>query len=117
VTEIAAENNSTTLFPIPIDLFRPMIEKAAQAVDSLSGDLEDAGEPGDDEADDEGPASLPGSRMELRAGGPDRLEDRTEGLKGTKPGATGGTADGDAGRESGGDAGRESGGEPGSDAS
>jgi regulator of protease activity HflC (stomatin/prohibitin superfamily) len=29
VTEIAAENNSTTLFPIPIDLFRPFIEKAA----------------------------------------------------------------------------------------
>ena len=29
VTEIAAENNSTTLFPIPIDIFRPFIEKAA----------------------------------------------------------------------------------------
>jgi regulator of protease activity HflC (stomatin/prohibitin superfamily) len=29
VTEIAAENNSTTLFPIPIELFRPFIEKAA----------------------------------------------------------------------------------------
>ncbi|MEZ4415021.1 MAG: slipin family protein [Gemmatimonadota bacterium] len=26
--EVAAENNSTTLFPIPIDLFRPLIEKA-----------------------------------------------------------------------------------------
>jgi regulator of protease activity HflC (stomatin/prohibitin superfamily) len=30
VTEIAAENNSTTLFPIPIDLFRPFLERAAQ---------------------------------------------------------------------------------------
>jgi regulator of protease activity HflC (stomatin/prohibitin superfamily) len=29
VTEIAAENNSTTIFPIPIDLFRPFLEKAA----------------------------------------------------------------------------------------
>jgi len=27
VTEIAAENNSTTLFPIPIDLFAPFLEK------------------------------------------------------------------------------------------
>ena len=25
VQEIAAENNSTTLFPIPIDLFRPFL--------------------------------------------------------------------------------------------
>ena len=29
VTEVAAENNSTTLFPIPIELFKPFIEKAA----------------------------------------------------------------------------------------
>jgi regulator of protease activity HflC (stomatin/prohibitin superfamily) len=28
VTEIAAENNSTTLFPIPIDMFAPFVEKA-----------------------------------------------------------------------------------------
>jgi regulator of protease activity HflC (stomatin/prohibitin superfamily) len=28
VTEIAAENNSTTIFPIPIDLFRPFISGA-----------------------------------------------------------------------------------------
>ena len=28
VVEVAAENNSTTLFPIPIDLFAPFIEKA-----------------------------------------------------------------------------------------
>jgi hypothetical protein len=30
VTEIAAENNSTTIFPVPIELFRPFL-------DSLSG--------------------------------------------------------------------------------
>jgi regulator of protease activity HflC (stomatin/prohibitin superfamily) len=28
VVEIAAENNSTTLFPLPLDLFRPLLEKA-----------------------------------------------------------------------------------------
>ncbi len=28
VTEIATENNSTTIFPIPIDLFRPFLEAA-----------------------------------------------------------------------------------------
>ncbi len=28
LTEVAAENNSTTLFPIPIDLFKPFIERA-----------------------------------------------------------------------------------------
>src|SRR6188472_58581 len=29
VTEIAAENNSTTIFPIPIELFRPFLQAAA----------------------------------------------------------------------------------------
>jgi regulator of protease activity HflC (stomatin/prohibitin superfamily) len=28
LSEVAAENNSTTLFPIPIDLLTPFIEKA-----------------------------------------------------------------------------------------
>jgi len=31
VVEIAAENNSTTLFPLPMDLFRPFLEGAAAA--------------------------------------------------------------------------------------
>ena len=31
VTEIAAENNSTTIFPIPIELFRPFMNQAAAA--------------------------------------------------------------------------------------
>jgi regulator of protease activity HflC (stomatin/prohibitin superfamily) len=31
VTEIAAENNSTTIFPIPIELFRPFLNPAAAA--------------------------------------------------------------------------------------
>jgi regulator of protease activity HflC (stomatin/prohibitin superfamily) len=32
VTEIAAENNSTTLFPIPLDLFRPFMENAGRLI-------------------------------------------------------------------------------------
>lgn len=31
LVEIAAENNSTTLFPIPIDLFKPFLEKALES--------------------------------------------------------------------------------------
>jgi regulator of protease activity HflC (stomatin/prohibitin superfamily) len=41
VTEIAAENNSTTIFPIPIELFRPFMNQAASAAAksaSLSGE-------------------------------------------------------------------------------
>jgi len=32
VTEIAAENNSTTIFPLPMDLIKPFIERAASAL-------------------------------------------------------------------------------------
>lgn len=64
VTEIAAENNSTTLFPLPIDLFRPMLERTAAALGSPDGTEEE--EPGTDEA--EGTTSLPGSPKKLGAG-------------------------------------------------
>ncbi len=63
VTEIAAENNSTTLFPIPIDLFRPMIEKAARVLDPLAGEQTDSG------AADDAPRTLPASRPGVAAGG------------------------------------------------
>ena len=36
VTEVAAENNSTTLFPIPIDLFRPLLQPGAPASDEAT---------------------------------------------------------------------------------
>jgi regulator of protease activity HflC (stomatin/prohibitin superfamily) len=36
VTEIAAENNSTTIFPIPIEMFRPFMSAAANAAGSAS---------------------------------------------------------------------------------
>jgi regulator of protease activity HflC (stomatin/prohibitin superfamily) len=49
VVEIAAENNSTTLFPIPIDMFRPFMEKAT----GLKGGGVSA------EASEDGPLALP----------------------------------------------------------
>lgn len=35
LSEIAAENNSTTLFPIPIDLFKPFMENMAKSPDVI----------------------------------------------------------------------------------
>ncbi len=35
LTEVAAENNSTTLFPIPIDLFKPFMENMAKNPDAI----------------------------------------------------------------------------------
>lgn len=40
VTEIAAENNSTTIFPIPIDLFRPFLTSAAAPGQAAAGSTE-----------------------------------------------------------------------------
>jgi len=37
VNEIASENNSTTIFPIPIDLFRGFMERLAPAQSGDSG--------------------------------------------------------------------------------
>jgi regulator of protease activity HflC (stomatin/prohibitin superfamily) len=34
LTEIAAENNSTTIFPLPIDILRPFLQRAADAAPS-----------------------------------------------------------------------------------
>src|SRR3954470_19711682 len=36
VTEIAAENNSTTLFPIPIDLLTPFLQRADDSVAAVT---------------------------------------------------------------------------------
>ena len=43
VTEIAAENNSTTIFPIPIELFRPFMNQAAAAAAKPASGSEPAG--------------------------------------------------------------------------
>ena len=37
MTEIAAENNSTTIFPLPIDLIRPFMEMADLKIASMKG--------------------------------------------------------------------------------
>jgi hypothetical protein len=37
VTEIASENNSTTIFPIPIEMIRPFIERTVQPAVSKAG--------------------------------------------------------------------------------
>ena len=62
VTEIAAENNSTTLFPIPIDLFRPLLEKVMRPHGAAAHAAP---------AQESGPAQLPASRAEdlVPAGG------------------------------------------------
>jgi regulator of protease activity HflC (stomatin/prohibitin superfamily) len=36
LAEIATENNSTTIFPVPIDLFEPLIRARALAAESKS---------------------------------------------------------------------------------
>jgi regulator of protease activity HflC (stomatin/prohibitin superfamily) len=43
VTEIAAENNSTTIFPIPIELFRPFLTAAASNPPRAEGSAEPPG--------------------------------------------------------------------------
>jgi regulator of protease activity HflC (stomatin/prohibitin superfamily) len=43
VTEIAAENNSTTIFPIPIELFRPFLNQAAAVASRAPGSAEQPG--------------------------------------------------------------------------
>jgi len=45
VVEIAAENNSTTLFPLPMDLFRPFLEGAAAAARTAEVASSDAAAP------------------------------------------------------------------------
>jgi regulator of protease activity HflC (stomatin/prohibitin superfamily) len=42
VSEIATENNSTTLFPIPIDLFRPFLERITNPPTERSAELASA---------------------------------------------------------------------------
>jgi regulator of protease activity HflC (stomatin/prohibitin superfamily) len=43
VTEIDAENNSTTIFPIPIELFRPFLNQAAAVASRSPGSAEPPG--------------------------------------------------------------------------
>ena len=45
VTEIAAENNSTTIFPIPIELFRPFLQAQAKPQTGTTPTAVEGGEP------------------------------------------------------------------------
>jgi len=45
VTEIAAENNSTTIFPIPIELFRPFIQAATDTATLAPSQIKAEGSP------------------------------------------------------------------------
>ena len=45
VTEIATENNSTTIFPVPIELFRPFLQAAKAAQSSEAGPPLEPGQP------------------------------------------------------------------------
>jgi hypothetical protein len=45
VTEIAAENNSTTIFPIPIELFRPFLQSQGGAQAGKPPAAIEAGDP------------------------------------------------------------------------
>ncbi len=96
VVEVAAENNSTTLFPIPVDLFAPFIEKATGVKGGgfvQSDEAESQGE--------EGSTALPGGDA-LRAlvagrvdvpGSEDLLKaaERAKEALGLKPGGSGET--------------------------
>jgi regulator of protease activity HflC (stomatin/prohibitin superfamily) len=76
VSEIAAENNSTTLFPIPMDLFAPFLRAKAAILDEESADVEE-GEEGEEDELPELPSSesIPGR---LAAGEAVRAEKKRE---------------------------------------
>lgn len=69
VSEIAAENNSTTLFPIPLDLFEPFKRRTQRGVEEVEEELLEEGE---EEIPELPPASdMPGR---LASGEPARAE-------------------------------------------
>jgi regulator of protease activity HflC (stomatin/prohibitin superfamily) len=69
VVEVAAENNSTTLFPIPVDLFAPFIEKAT----GVKGGGFPEGAEATDEAAGAGALGAGGDGSALEAGEAARL--------------------------------------------
>jgi len=80
VTEIAAENNSTTLFPIPMELFRPFMQGAAAALQSqpATSQAEQSVRPASSEA---GPATLlqaPGPHVQIEKQDTAKQDSRVE---------------------------------------
>jgi len=103
VVEIAAENNSTTLFPIPIDLFRPLVERMGGGEGEGGERRRETGKHGVPGASPGGDAMLPTASQ----GTPERVpkEGRTparlHGGQGVNPGRPqpGGVAEGGRGEE------------------
>ncbi len=77
VSEIAAENNSTTLFPIPMDLFKPFMRAAgALPAEALEEEAEEFEEEVEEEAKElPAPDAMPGR---LASGEPVPVEKREE---------------------------------------
>ena len=74
VSEIAAENNSTTLFPIPMDLFKPFM-RAASALPAEAYEEEEEEEVEEEAKELPAPDPLPGR---LASGEPVPAEKREE---------------------------------------
>ena len=66
VTEIAAENNSTTIFPIPIDMLSGFVKKAMSEKTASPAEEEESLSPGSEPQMLEGGKSLPLQREALR---------------------------------------------------
>ena len=64
---VAAENNSTTLFPVPIDLFKPFVDAMKPAV-SVGSPVTDSGAQEPAGSPDSGGAANPGSGAAERPG-------------------------------------------------
>jgi regulator of protease activity HflC (stomatin/prohibitin superfamily) len=67
VTEIAAENNSTTIFPLPIDLLKPFFMRADDSVASPTAAASGLPQPGANLLDERLRDALPQIRIEERA--------------------------------------------------
>ena len=89
VVEIAAENNSTTVFPIPMDLFKPIVE-AGERFKALGGGLASPGDPSKTLAAEAPEKALPaGVDPPIPAGvGPAMLTDAAKALLGIGSGGS-----------------------------
>jgi regulator of protease activity HflC (stomatin/prohibitin superfamily) len=66
VSEIAAENNSTTIFPVPLELFRPFLQGARKAAQDAELPAEEEPQPSElGSAEADVPGLLPGGETEL----------------------------------------------------
>jgi hypothetical protein len=75
LVEVASENNSTTIFPVPIDLLTPFMEAAKRRGAAITAAMETAGATGATEPGDE--KTLPeATGTALPAGATNREQER-----------------------------------------